>query len=46
MFYAPYATAKDLGSPPPAINMPRVIREGQPDAYIIVIPGPGKHEGH
>lgn len=38
MFYAPYATEKDLGSPPPAINMPKVIREGQPDAYIIVVP--------
>lgn len=38
MFYAPYATSKDIGSPPPSPNMPRVIREGQPDAYIIVIP--------
>jgi hypothetical protein len=38
MFYAPYATSKDIGSPPPSVNMPRVIREGQPDAYIIVIP--------
>ena len=40
MFYAPYATEKDLGSPPPARNMPRLIREGQPDAYIVVMPGP------
>lgn len=40
MFYAPYATDKDLGSPPAARNMPQVIRPGQPDAYIIVIPGP------
>jgi hypothetical protein len=39
MFYAPYATSKDIGSPPASANMPRVIREGQPDAYIIVIPG-------
>lgn len=39
MFYAPYATSKDIGSPPGSVNMPRVIREGQPDAYIIVIPG-------
>jgi hypothetical protein len=39
MFYAPYATSKDIGSPPAAANMPRMIREGQPDAYIIVIPG-------
>jgi hypothetical protein len=39
MFYAPYATDKDLGSPPSAANMPHLIRSGQPDAYIIVIPG-------
>ena len=38
MFYAPYATDKDLGSPPAGTNMPRVIRPGQPDAYIIVVP--------
>jgi hypothetical protein len=38
MFYAPYATSKDIGSPPAAANMPHIIREGQPDAYIIVIP--------
>ena len=42
MFYAPYATEKDLGSPPPASNMPRLIRAGQPDAVIIVIPGQAK----
>jgi hypothetical protein len=46
MFYAPYATDKDIGSPPSARNMPRVIRPGQPDAYIIVIPGPVEHTGH
>jgi len=46
MFYAPYATDKDLGSPPAARNMPRVIRPGRPDAYIIVIPGPVEHAGH
>jgi hypothetical protein len=46
MFYAPYATDKDIGSPPAARNMPRVIRPGQPDAYIIVIPGPVEHTGH
>jgi hypothetical protein len=39
MFYAPYATEKDIGSPPPARNMPHLIRAGEPDAYIIVIPG-------
>jgi hypothetical protein len=38
MFYAPYATDRDIGSPPDGISMPRVIRAGQPDAYIIVIP--------
>jgi hypothetical protein len=38
MFYAPNATEKDIGSPPPGVNMPRLIRGGQPDAYIIVIP--------
>jgi hypothetical protein len=46
MFYAPYATDKDIGSPPAAANMPRLIRAGQPDAYIIVIPGPVAHAGH
>lgn len=46
MFYAPYATDKDIGSPPPAANMPRLIRAGQPDAYIIVVPGPATHPGH
>jgi len=46
MFYAPYATDKDIGSPPGAANMPHVIRPGQPDAYIIVIPGPVGQAGH
>jgi hypothetical protein len=46
MFYAPYATEKDLGSPSPAMNMPHLIRAGQPDAYIIVIPGPAKPADH
>ncbi|MGH9713139.1 MAG: hypothetical protein ACRD5M_07565 [Candidatus Acidiferrales bacterium] len=41
MFYDPYATSKDIGSPPAAANMPHVIRDGQPDAYIIVVPGHG-----
>jgi hypothetical protein len=45
MFYAPYATDKDIGSPPPAAYMPHLIRPGQPDAYIIVIPGQkGDHQ--
>jgi len=38
MFYALYATEKDIGSPPAGANMPHLIRAGQPDAYIIVIP--------
>jgi hypothetical protein len=38
MFYAPYATDNDLGLPPAQINMPRVLRPGQPDAYFVVIP--------
>jgi hypothetical protein len=46
MFYAPYATDKDIGSPPPATNMPHLIRAGQPDAYIVVVPGPATHPGH
>jgi len=44
MFYAPYATDKDIGSPPPTAEMPHLIRAGQPDAYIIVIPG--EHRAH
>jgi hypothetical protein len=28
MFYAPYATDKDIGSPPAAANMPHLIRAG------------------
>ena len=47
MFYAPYATDKDIGSPPPGMNMPRVLRAGQPDAYIIVFPkGAAEHTAH
>jgi hypothetical protein len=38
MFYAPYATDKDIGSPPAAANMPHLIRAGQPDAVVIVLP--------
>jgi hypothetical protein len=44
MFYAPYATEKDLGSPPASANMAHLIKAGQPDAYIIVIPGAGEHK--
>jgi hypothetical protein len=45
MFYAPYATDKDIGSPPAAMNMPHLIRAGQPDAYIIVVPA-ASHPGN
>jgi hypothetical protein len=38
MFYAPYATDKDIGSPPSSVNMPRLIRAGQPDAVVVVFP--------
>ena len=46
MFYAPYATEKDIGSPPAAPNMPHLTRPGQPDTYIIVVPAPGEHAVH
>jgi hypothetical protein len=42
MFYDPYATDKDIGTPPDGANMPHLIRAGQPDAVIIVIPPPAK----
>ena len=35
MFYAPCATDKGIGSPPPGVNMPRVPRAGPPDARIM-----------
>jgi hypothetical protein len=46
MFYAPYATDKDLGSPPPGMNMPRLIRAGQPDAVMIVFPAQKTNATH
>jgi hypothetical protein len=46
MFYAPYATEKDIGTPPAGINMPHLIREGQPDAVIIVFPQAARTPGH
>lgn len=45
MFYAPYAKDEDIGSPPAGASMPRVLRAGQPDAYIIVMTGALKHDG-
>jgi len=38
MFYAPYVTEEDIGSPPSARNMPFVVHPGRPDALIIVVP--------
>ena len=46
MFYAPYGTEKDIGSPPRAAGMPILIRAGQPDAYIIVFPAFARHDAH
>jgi hypothetical protein len=46
MFYAPYATDADIGSPPAGANMPRVIHAGQAEAYIIVVPAPASHPAH
>jgi len=46
MFYAPYATEKDLGSPAPEMNMPRLIRAGQPDAVMIVFPAQKTNATH
>ena len=46
MFYAPYATEKDLGTPPPGMNMPRLIRAGQPDAVMIVFPAQKTNATH
>jgi hypothetical protein len=38
MFYAPYVTEADIGSPPSSRDMPFVVHAGQPDALIIVVP--------
>ena len=46
MFYAPYASEKDLGSPPASVSMPRLIRAGQPDAVMIVFPQQKTEGGH
>jgi hypothetical protein len=46
MFYAPYATDKDIGSPPARPGMPRIIRPGQPDAYIVIPVIPAAPEAH
>jgi hypothetical protein len=42
MFYAPYATAKDVGSGPGA---PYIVAPGTPHALMIVVPaGAGEHK--
>lgn len=46
MFYAPYATERDLGSPPAGMTMPRLIRAGQPDAVMIVFPAQKTNATH
>lgn len=46
MFYAPYATDKDIGMPPRGANMPHLIRAGQPDAVVIVFPEAAKSPAH
>jgi len=38
MFYAPYATEKDIGAPPFSLSLPFLVHPGQPDALIIVVP--------
>lgn len=40
MFYAPYATAKDVGSGPGA---PYLVNPGQPGTLMIVVPAQGGH---
>lgn len=40
MFYAPYATAKDVGSGPGA---PYLVNPGRPDTLMIVVPAKGGH---
>jgi hypothetical protein len=40
MFYAPYATAKDVGSGPGA---PYLVNPGRPDTLLIVVPAKGGH---
>jgi hypothetical protein len=49
MFYAPYATDRDIGNskgPDAAPGIPFVVHAGRPDALIIVVPKlPNKDEG-
>jgi hypothetical protein len=38
MFYAPYATDQDIGSPSSSPGLPFIVHPGQPDALIVVVP--------
>jgi hypothetical protein len=38
MFYAPYATDQDIGSPSSSPGLPFTVHPGQPDALIVVVP--------
>ena len=40
MFYAPYATQKDVGSGPGA---PYIVAPGTPHALMIVVPASARH---
>jgi len=40
MFYAPYATQKDVGSGPGA---PYIVAPGTPHALMVVVPAPATH---
>ena len=39
MFYAPYATDEDIGSPPPGAGMPHLIRACRPMRSLLSYPG-------
>jgi hypothetical protein len=43
MFYAPYATQKRIEAPPAALHMPHLLRPGQLDGYITVVPIQSAH---
>lgn len=44
MFYAPYATDKDIGSPAFSLSMPFLVHPGRPDTLIIVVPQEAKND--
>jgi hypothetical protein len=37
MFYAPYLTSKDIGSPGKDANVPWILHEGSPHAYLMIV---------